>query len=61
MSYPTQCPKCDANLDGGPIPERLHEHYAPPYRWSRVIALVDREKDERVSWMCPDCNWEWPA
>jgi predicted Zn-ribbon and HTH transcriptional regulator len=58
MSTPTECPKCKADLDGGPIPENIREHYRPPYRWSRVIG-VELDHDRIEHWRCPDCGHEW--
>lgn len=54
-----RCPKCNADLDAGPIPEEYHEHYKPPYRYSRLIGIYDYEKDRTVRWKCPDCEQEW--
>lgn len=52
-----ECPKCAADLDGGPIPEYVREHYSPPYRWGRAIGLTDG--DSVYAWRCPDCGHEW--
>ena len=54
-----RCPLCGADLDGGPIPERDRENYAPPYRWSRRIGIYSIETDRTVAWMCPDCKGQW--
>jgi predicted RNA-binding Zn-ribbon protein involved in translation (DUF1610 family) len=54
------CPQCGADWDEGPIPEAIREHYSPPYRWSRCIAIVDRDLDRQVAWKCPDCGVEQP-
>lgn len=59
MTEEDRCPKCKADLDGGPIPEKIREHYAPPYRWSRKVGLYDQAADRTVSWLCPDCGHEW--
>lgn len=59
MRNPTHCPQCGADFDGGPIPEDIRQHYSPPYRWSRVIGISDR--DRLVEWMCPDCKHTWPT
>lgn len=56
-AYPSQCPVCSADLDGGPIPESVREHYAPPYRWSRAVQV--KVLDGRDYWECPDCKWQW--
>lgn len=58
---PGRCPACDADFDGGEIPERIRQHYSPPYRWSRRIAIVDRDLDRCVAYRCPDCAHEWPS
>lgn len=58
---PTHCPACNAAFDGGPIPEKWHEHYSPPYRFSRVISVYDMDRDRHDHWMCPGCGHEWPV
>lgn len=57
MSHPERCPRCDADLDGGEIPENIREHYSPPYRFGRVIAIVEDDRFSR--WKCPDCGNQW--
>jgi hypothetical protein len=54
----THCPACNADFDGGPIPENIREHYSPPYRWSRRVGLSDG--DRIFAWRCPDCEHQWP-
>lgn len=56
---PEKCPSCDANFDAGPIPEEHRQHYSPPYRFSRVISVYDRDADRHGHWRCPDCSHEW--
>lgn len=56
-----RCPSCNADLDGGPIPENIRQHYSPPYRFSRRIDVVDRQRDCVVAHKCPDCHHRWPA
>jgi predicted Zn-ribbon and HTH transcriptional regulator len=56
---PERCPKCNANFDGGAIPESIRQHYSPPYRWSRKIGISDGE--DIFAWKCPDCNHDWLA
>lgn len=51
-----RCEKCDADFDGGPIPEDIRQHYSPPYRWSRRIGIYDRFSDRTIEWECPDCG-----
>jgi hypothetical protein len=52
------CPSCNVDLDSGPIPENIRQHYSPPYRWSRTIGISNG--DDIVAWKCPDCGWTWP-
>lgn len=59
MSHPDRCPKCDADLDGGEIPEDIRHNYSPPYRWGRVISIYDQGADRHDHWKCPDCAHEW--
>lgn len=38
----------------------VKEYYSPPYRWSRLIGIEDRDKYDGVSyWACPDCHTTW--
>lgn len=55
------CPACNAAFDGGPIPAAIREHYSPPFRWSRRIAIYCRDRDRTVAYRCPDCQHEWPT
>lgn len=62
MNEPSQCLKCKASFDGGPIPENIREHYSPPYRWSRLIGIQISSLYDGVSyWRCPDCKYTWKA
>lgn len=54
MDKLSKCPKCGASWDAGAIPEAHREHYTPPFRYSRVIAVT--EHDRTVAWLCPDCG-----
>jgi hypothetical protein len=54
----SKCPSCQADFDGGPIPEEMREHYSPPYRWSRRIGISNG--DSVFAWACPDCRHTWP-
>jgi hypothetical protein len=47
------CPHCFTDLDGGPMPDHVRQHFAPPYRWSRKIAVTNTP---RPHWICPDCG-----
>jgi hypothetical protein len=55
------CPMCGADLDGGEIPEESRHQYAPPFRFSRIIAIIDFEKDRTIAYRCPDYLEEWPS
>jgi hypothetical protein len=57
MTYPASCPKCEADLDGGEIPEKDRQFYSPPYRFGRVIAVIEDDRFSR--WKCPDCQHQW--
>lgn len=58
MTTPFRCPKCDADLDGGPMPG-VSDNGHP--RYTRAISIYSREKDRTVAWRCPDCKHEWSA
>lgn len=55
------CPHCSTDLWGGPIPEGIRQHYSPPYRWRRDIAIYDRASDRTIAFECPDCRERWSA
>lgn len=50
------CPSCNTEWRDKPIPKEYRENYSPPYYFSRVIALYDRDADATVAYRCPDCN-----
>lgn len=57
------CPKCDANFQGEPIPENIREHYSEPYFWRREIGIdgfMLGLYDGTVAIQCPDCKSEFP-
>jgi hypothetical protein len=56
-TYPEQCPCCAAKLTGPEIPADLREAFGGHAHFSRVIALVER--DRVVGWQCPDCDCRW--
>ena len=53
------CPICDADMNDGPIPFEIREHYSPPFRWSRVIVFVWNDRADEC--VCPDCGGKWLA
>jgi len=54
------CPECNTNWVDKPIPKEYRENYSPPYFFSRVIALYDRDLDRTTRYVCPDCKHEFP-
>lgn len=69
MSSPTHCPKCNADFQGDPIPEKDQHLFNrldgkpidPGWKthFSRLIGIYDFHRDMTVSWGCPDCGHEW--
>jgi hypothetical protein len=53
------CPECGSSWDGGEIPEKYHEYYGPPYKWSRLIGIETPDYDGVSYWKCPDCGAVW--
>ena len=64
MSHPhDNCPNCNADWNGEPIPEDIREHYSPPYYWRREIGIDGGMLgiyDGIVAYQCPDCKHEFP-
>lgn len=54
------CPKCQASLQGEPIPLAQQEAYGGVTHFDRRIAVYDRDLDRTMAWKCPDCGHEWP-
>jgi hypothetical protein len=55
------CPHCNANLQGGEIPQDIAHHYSVTH-WSRVIGLEYPEKYDGIwEWKCPDCLKTCPS
>jgi predicted Zn-ribbon and HTH transcriptional regulator len=59
MPYPSHCPSCKADLDGGPMPSGDRES-PDAARFNRAIGIVIQDQDRVSSWRCPDCGHEWP-
>lgn len=56
------CPHCNTNLIGDPIPEDIVENYSGTH-WRREIAIDGGWAgiyDGVVAYRCPDCAGEWP-
>lgn len=59
---PDNCPKCNADLTGEPIPQEYIDEglYAPgSTHYSRKIGIETRDYDGVLFWQCPDCGWRW--
>jgi hypothetical protein len=52
------CPHCNADLQGEPIPKEQQESYGTTH-FSRKIGVYDSSKDKTFKWKCPDCNGKW--
>lgn len=59
MSDLDTCPKCKANLQGEPIPEKDRKYYGTKTHFSRLIGLYSRDLDRTTHWICPDCKHRW--
>jgi len=53
------CPNCEKNLQGDPIPEKDHEAYGATH-FSLKISIYDRGLDRTIAWECPYCMQRWP-
>lgn len=55
------CPHCNANLNGDPIPENIRQNYSGTH-WRREMGWEYPEKYDGVwEWECPDCKGRWPS
>lgn len=57
------CPKCNANLNGDPIPEDIVESYSGTH-WRREIGIDGGMMgiyDGLVALECPDCKHHFPV
>ncbi len=56
------CPKCNANLQGAPIPQESIDKgwYGTSTHFSRKIGIeISGVYDGVLYWQCPDCGWAW--
>jgi hypothetical protein len=56
------CPKCDANLDLGPVPTEWSSFYPDDKRWARKARLKFKDPTDGevyFIWKCSDCNHTW--
>jgi len=65
MTSPRYCARCNADLQGSPIPQRDIDagHFGGPEitHFRREIGIEDGEVyDGVIRWRCPDCDYEWP-
>lgn len=60
-NQPTHCPKCRADFQGEPIPQKYIDkgYYGEHTHFSRIIGISDEKTDRVVLWACPDCGHEW--
>lgn len=49
-SWSKECPRCQADLQ-----QMIGSKY-----YTRLISVVDRDKDCVVAYRCPDCEAQWP-
>jgi hypothetical protein len=50
-----------ANKTDDELREYVEKHYAPPYRFSRIIGVEFPDKYDGVwEYACPDCNARFP-
>lgn len=59
LSKMRNCPHCGTSWVDKPIPKEYRHNYSPPYFYSRLIALYDRDLDRTVRYLCPDCNYQF--
>lgn len=61
MSDPQNCPECEADFQGAPIPEKSQHMYGGKTHFSRRIGIeITGVYDGVLIWMCPDCGHMWP-
>ena len=60
---PSRCLKCDANLQGAPIPQKYLDrglYAAGSTHYSRLIGIEIQGAHDGISqWLCPDCKYTW--
>ena len=54
------CPKCNADWQGSPIPEKVRQFSGNITHGSRVIWLYSPESERVIALRCPDCKAEFP-
>jgi len=53
-----QCPECDQELQGDPIPVK-QQHMFGASHYSLKIGIYDHRLDRTIAWRCPFCSVEW--
>ena len=56
---PEQCPSCNADLRGEPIPEDQRELFGGNTYFLRTILVTPWRYDTGLYWQCPDCSFAW--
>lgn len=57
MSAPDNCPLCDTDLRGEPIPEKSRHNYGGKTHFKREILIqIQGVYDGGLFYMCPDCG-----
>lgn len=51
MTTPTLTPPCCPDCG---------ERWEQPGGFTRLIGIVDQDRDRCVEWLCPDCGHRWP-
>ena len=60
MERLTNCPHCDADQQGGLIPEQARAYYGGETHFSRSIMVeMPGVYDGGLYWECPDCGGTW--
>ncbi len=55
------CPHCNANLIGDPIPPEIAPHYSGTH-WRLDIGIEYPKKYDGIwEYMCPECGGKWPS
>ena len=53
------CPHCNADLTGDPIPEKDLELFGGATHFDRKIGVEILGTDMVCYWKCPECGEEW--
>lgn len=54
------CPECNANMVGDPIPKEDRKYYGKSTNFSNWLGIEVRGKYDGISyWQCPSCKTTW--